>query len=386
MKKNNVILMNRLIRCAVTGEKLSDDVRARLTDSALTSLYGLSKFYDLIHIVDYALVENGVKVPAELAAKFKRQRMVAIFRYGKIDFPTQMATETLEAAKIPFILLKGAVIRKYYPEPWMRTSADIDILVGKDDLEAATSALTEKLGFKSRWYSGHDVSLYSDDDDVHIELHHTLADENITSKYNDVLSDVSRYIVRHDGKYEAELTDAMFYFYHIAHAAKHLKNGGCGVRPLLDLWLIDRNMKIDEAEKRELLEKGGLSELASALERLSEVWFGDAEHDEVTEKIEDFIFAGGKYGGLENRAKVADETGKKGGVLRKIFKPYDELKFWYPRLNGRKWLLPFYQVKRWCRILFGGAMKKNMEERKLKEKVSASPSDEAAELLKKLGI
>ena len=26
-------------------------------------------------------------------------------------------------------MLKGAVLRQYYPEPWLRTSGDIDILV-----------------------------------------------------------------------------------------------------------------------------------------------------------------------------------------------------------------------------------------------------------------
>ncbi|MBO4954226.1 MAG: nucleotidyltransferase family protein, partial [Clostridia bacterium] len=36
---------------------------------------------------------------------------------------------------IDFMPLKGAVIRQYYPEPWMRTSCDIDIHVKKDRLE-----------------------------------------------------------------------------------------------------------------------------------------------------------------------------------------------------------------------------------------------------------
>ena len=48
--------------------------------------------------------------------------------------------------------------------------------------------------------------------------------------------------------------------------------------------------------------------------------------------------------------------------------------------------MPFYQVKRWFRILFGGSVKTNIEERKLKEKASASPDDEFADLFKKLGI
>lgn len=375
--------MNRLIRCAVTGEKLSDDVQSRLDDDVLVSIYKLSKFYDLAHIVGRVLDENGVKMRQEIAAGFKRQESIAIYRYGIIDFQLQAAKKALEAAKIPFILLKGAVMRRYYPEPWMRTSVDIDMLVKKDDLDAATAVFTEKLGYKSSYYSSHDVSFYSDDD-VHIELHFKLGEDDGTA-YDAVLDDLDEYIVKRENRCEAELTDEMFLFYHVAHTAKHLKNGGCGVRPLLDLWILNKNLEFDAAKKQKLLEKGGLSELATALDKLSEVWFGDAEHDEVTDKLEDFILSGGKFGGLENRARVAGD-GEKKGTARKIFKPYDELKFWYPRLNGRKWLLPFYQVKRWFRILFGGSVKTNIEERKLKEKASASPDNEFADLFKKLGI
>ena len=42
-----------------------------------------------------------------------------------------------EKAQIPFLPLKGSVIRKYYPEAWMRTSCDIDILVHDEDVGRA---------------------------------------------------------------------------------------------------------------------------------------------------------------------------------------------------------------------------------------------------------
>ena len=41
----------------------------------------------------------------------------------------QKTSFKIKKVQIPFLPLKGSVIRQYYPEPWMRTSCDIDILV-----------------------------------------------------------------------------------------------------------------------------------------------------------------------------------------------------------------------------------------------------------------
>ena len=47
----------------------------------------------------------------------------------------------LDGANIPYVLLKGAVIQHLYPEAWMRTSSDIDVLVHEEDLDAAVKAI-----------------------------------------------------------------------------------------------------------------------------------------------------------------------------------------------------------------------------------------------------
>ena len=42
-----------------------------------------------------------------------------------------------EQQKIFFLPLKGAVIRDFNPEAWMRTRSDIDILIREEDYEKA---------------------------------------------------------------------------------------------------------------------------------------------------------------------------------------------------------------------------------------------------------
>ena len=73
--------------------------------------------------------------------------------------------------------LKGVVIRELYPEPWMRTSCDTDILVHRKDLKKAENVLINELEFVKQDESVYDVTLRSING-VTVELHYDLIEEN----------------------------------------------------------------------------------------------------------------------------------------------------------------------------------------------------------------
>ena len=141
--------------------------------------------------------------------------MVAVLRYEKINYELECLRETLNEAKIPFIPLKGSVIRQYYPEPWMRTSCDIDILVHESDLEAATSAVVEKLSYEEEGKGSHDIGLFSPGG-VHLELHYSLIESDIIGKADRMLEPVWEQVSPTEKyPYDYEMTDALYYYYHI---------------------------------------------------------------------------------------------------------------------------------------------------------------------------
>ena len=80
-----------------------------------------------------------------------------------------------EDAGIDYIPLKGSVLREYYRNPPMRTSCDIDILVPKDKVDAAASALVTACGYTINGRSGHDISMTAKNGQ-HLELHFALMD------------------------------------------------------------------------------------------------------------------------------------------------------------------------------------------------------------------
>ena len=71
----------------------------------------------------------------------------AVFRYEQLNYENERICMALEKAQIPFIPLKGSIIRKYYPESWMRTSCDVDVLVHEEDAEKAVDVLVKEYGY-----------------------------------------------------------------------------------------------------------------------------------------------------------------------------------------------------------------------------------------------
>ena len=180
----------------------------------------------------------------------------------------------------------------------------------------------------------------------------------------------------------------MFYYYHIAHMAKHFQNGGCGVRPFLDLWIMNHHIVYDTEKLNALLEEGGLLTFASVARQLAEVWFGNGEHNAITQEVGQYILSGGVYGTMDNR--VAVQQIRRGGKLRyaisRIWLPYDTLKFQYPSLDGKRILLPFYEVRRWGKLLLCGGTKRRVRELKLNSSKTKAEQLRTNEMLSHLGL
>lgn len=351
---NSKQMLFALLRMQICGAAVGEEVQKALSPQILEELYSLSLKHDLAHIAGQALGDLGCLGDDEISGKFKKQAMLAVYRHTRMEHDFQSICNTLEAAKIPYIPLKGAVIRKYYPEAWMRTSCDIDVLVKTELLDDAVKLLQDRMGFSYQAKTSHDVSLYSPNN-VHLELHFDLTDDAVSVAQRTVLRRVWEYSApAEEMRSMWKMLDETFYFYHIAHMAKHIENGGCGIKPFLDLWILNHQVVHDRQKREELLAEGGLLTFARAAEKLSEVWFSGAEVDSLSLQLEQYVLDGGVYGTLKNSivVKQAQKGGKLQYMLFKIWQPYNIIKYAYPVLQKHKWLTPIYQVRRWLRIIF----------------------------------
>lgn len=383
-------LLFALVRSAVTGEPLTEGEKRLVGEKTLAEAFRLATAHDLLHLAVFAAKKNGLNSQnlSEANEPFK-----AVYRAELLTEELKSLSAVLNDSRVSFIPLKGSIIRQYYPEPWMRTSCDIDVLVRECDLAAASSALCAALGWsKNGEKSSHDVTLCSPSG-AHIELHYTLIEDFVLKRANRILDNIWDYAILAEpssGGYEFRLKDEAFYFYHVAHMAKHVVLGGCGIKPFVDLYILNKKFDRRSENFANLLELGGLKIFAEKCSALSENWFGGAESDKdaVCSLLEEYVISGGVYGTIENKASVGQ--GKKGGKLKNIFGriwlPYEDLVYHYPSLKGKKALLPFYQIRRWCKLIFKGGASRGLKEIRINASVNKNQVACAMSMLAELGL
>lgn len=377
-----------LIKRSISANDTDEDLS--LTTADVFEIYTVAKRHDVAHLLAEALERaESVSVSDEMKAKLEKQRLLAIYRYERINFALGQICSLFESEGVDHLPLKGSVIRRYYPEPWMRTSCDIDILVREEQLEEAARLVEERLGFKRGDLGDHDISFVTQSG-VHFELHYCLLEGNtVISEAEKPLAEVwDRVRLSAEKLHSYEMTPEDFYYYHIVHMAKHFVNGGCGIRPFIDLHILSQKLEVDREALDGMLCDGGLFTFEERALQLSRVWFGGGEHTEVTVRMQDYLLGGGVYGNVSNRVTV--QQSKKGGKLKyalsRIWLPYDVLRFHYPSLNGKRWLLPIYEVRRWCKLIFVGGAARAVGELNANRRVSDEAHSSAVQMLDDLGI
>lgn len=378
-----------LIGTVIREENASEDLKNALTPEAIESLFEESKHHDVTHIVAEALDRMGLLLEDDLSERYQMERMYAIYRYQRTNYELQQICKIFERARVKFIPLKGSVLREYYPEPWMRTSCDIDVLVQKEDLERATELLVGELKYINRGQaSPHDIALVSQSD-IHVELHYDTIEEGRAGQANEILSHVWDYAAPVEGaQWHHALSPEIFYFYHVAHMAKHFEYGGCGIRFFLDLWILDQRMSYDRTLCDELLEKSGLLSFANAARDLSDCWFSGRELDQTGLAMQQYVLQNGIYGEMDTRMMIyqSRHSSKLAYIWSRMFWPYDRMKLKYPILQKHKWLTPFMHIRRLFWLLRRDQRKRGMHELSLQSGESKKEAQATLNLMRKLGL
>ncbi len=382
-------IMLSLICCEFQDNKINESIKASLKDTTIfLELYKFSKKHDLSHLVASSLSKNDMLAQDEVSRKFQQQMMMAVYRYEQKKYALNNVTQILEEAEIPHIPLKGAVIQKYYPVPWFRTSCDIDILIHQEDTDKAIKVLSEAGYVRQNDTTTHDYSFIAPGK-VHLELHYSLEQGEQLKAVNSILNTVWEQSTLDDSsQYGYKMSDSIFLFYHLAHMAKHFFGGGCGIRPFIDLWLLKENGYCNSPQLYELLKSANLTTFYESTMKLIRVWFEGETHSAVSEQMELFILTGGVYGTASNSAAVKAARGetKLRSFFKLMFLPRKSLEVIYPNLRKYPILYPFYQIKRWFRI-FNRSKRSHIENlTAARNAINTNEANQTKILLQDLGL
>lgn len=352
----------------------------RAVPDSPAAVYRLARKHSLAHLVVRYAAEGGMVPEPELAARMQREDILRLYKHERMKYAFSEACAAFDAARIDHIPLKGAVLRDFYPDESMRTSCDIDILVREEDLDRAVECLAGK-GWRVGERHFHDISLFSPNG-THLELHFSVM-ENIAA-LDAVLKDAWDYAQPKEGS-RWEFRREFFVFHIYAHMAYHFLDGGCGIRSLLDIWVMEHRMGAAYPCAERLLKRAGLWRFASEISAAANRCFTEGDS---SDPLLDYIWRGGVYGTRQNRISLQTRTlgSTRAYLLRRIFPPLPSMVIGYPVLGRMPFLLPLCWVHRCFRAAFGRRAKRLRTELTAAGQVSGEELREANELLLRLGL
>ena len=360
-----------------------DSIKEKITPDILMSVYRLAKKHDLAHVVSKFVYRAKMEIDQGLQTRLQQEEILSVYRYERMKYAYEEICKAFDEAEIVYIPLKGSVLRPYYPYESMRTSCDIDILIHEDDLGTAISCLEIK-SYRCEKRNYHDVSLYSPNN-IHLELHFNIQ-ENMDN-LDAVLKDAWEYAVPTNSSQYA-FSKEFFAFHIFAHMAYHFISGGCGIRSLLDIWVMEHKMGISYQCAKELLKKAGIYQFAAEMSKLAEQCFARNNRDAFSDSVLKYIFKGGVYGSVENHILV-DKSKTESSVayaFKRLFLPYKTMIVAYPILKKAPYLLPFCWIARWIEALTGGKSKQIVSEMSCANNISDERLEEVKVICSRLGL
>ena len=108
-------LLFELLRCGLFGKEMADEsIELLKSDEEKIKVLDAAKKHNLGHLAAYSFDKAQlVGVNTAIGQECITAQMTAVYKYENLNYELQRISELYEKEKIPFILLKGAVIRKY---------------------------------------------------------------------------------------------------------------------------------------------------------------------------------------------------------------------------------------------------------------------------------
>jgi len=311
MKKEYIEVLE-LTKASIAGTKV--ELNSELEWTELCKLLKVGKLYSVVYHT-ILKSKDELQVPEKLLAEWKANTFSLGFCQLRMISELKYVLREAESRGIQLVLFKGVTLAALYPEPYMRSSNDVDLLVSEEQRNAAERLLVE-LGFKKREeISKAHVPVYVVDDGsryLKIELHDRLW-EDYEGKQADILREMQldnpQTLIEQEacGLTVTTLGHTEHLIYQIFHIAKHFFFEGISLRYLVDIMLFIESYKeaIDFARVRKEITKLHYERFYEAILKICYEYLGmkvvipdiNVESIEVNEQLLKDILERGKLDG-----------------------------------------------------------------------------------------
>ena len=220
-----------LVCCGLHGKTVSAQ---RLADMDMKCLFALAQAQSLAALAAFALKgqlnQQDLRPWREAEEKSLRKNLL-------LDLERRRICGWMEQNGIWHMSLKGSVLKDLYPRMEMRQMSDQDILYDGAFRKELRRYMLEQ-GYEPDSFRDTHHDVYYKPPLYNIELHHKLFERCCDLRLVDYYRDVKqRLIPDSPDSLSFHFTDEDFYIYMTAHAYKHYRDKGVGLRACVDAWV-----------------------------------------------------------------------------------------------------------------------------------------------------
>lgn len=325
-------------------------------------LQRLAHVHNVLGILGYMATAWPICPDQQRKAALRTLCRSTLSAYAERGALAQRLSADLTESGIDHIVMKGYVLRKFYPIPELRTFGDVDLVIRPEDRQRCHERMLA-LGFqvKNDWEP---VFSYRRGPEFY-ELHTEIMEVDVSDRadYRGYFRSLWEHTTPAEGHCR-EFTPEYHFLYMLTHIAKHVVDSGAGVRMYLDIavFLQHYGTSLDwESVRRELKILELESFAATVLAFVKQQWgiscpldLG-AVSEETKAAFAEFTMAGGIFGkevrdsGTKSLAEKSRENGavsRTATMVKRLFPSAESIRGRYTYLQEKPWLLPAAWVHR----------------------------------------
>ncbi|MGM9661028.1 MAG: nucleotidyltransferase family protein [Faecousia sp.] len=325
-------------------------------------LVQLSQIHCVTGILGYMTMSWPICPDEQMKASLRSVCLNTIALFARRAALADVFSQTLSRNGIDHIIMKGFVLREYYPVPELRTFGDIDLVIRSEDRKKSDELL-RSLGYQPEtdWEP---VFSYTKDVEYY-EIHSEIMEVNVSDKadYRGYFRDPWQY-AEAAGDHRYQFKPEFHFLYLLTHIAKHVTGSGAGVRMYLDVAAFLRRFgtSLDWDWIQKELEKLRFTDFANIVLLMVQEAFGvespiplQAVEEETMRAFLKFTMDGGVFGragrdsgteSLKNQSRGREKISRIGTVARRLFPAAKTIESRYTYLQDKPWLLPAAWIHR----------------------------------------
>lgn len=296
------------------------------------------------------------QLPEKIKSIFDIKLMQSSMLCENILYEWKRISEYAESKKIYLLMLKGIVNRDYYSDPRSRQMIDIDLYFKSEQKEKISEMMTN-LGYRNYEYSTKHTHWHNPTNNISVEMHHSLFDEDGVGKkfYSDSV-ERSEKVDGFENIFRMNDTDN--YIYTLAHFHRHFTHSTANLKQIADLFVIESKTELDHKRIEKETKEIGINEFYKNTKELIDSVFNKKEKPE--KKIEDFADII-----LKNKPFFCENKNEKKitKILKLLFPKPAKIYAFFPFVYKHKFLLPLGYL---LRIIKCFKSDKNIIKEKLK--------------------